>query len=192
MKFDVESSNPMLVGAMQLMKAEDTPEHRKLITDELAKAVFLSPVYVDPAPVTDEEGNVKVEPGAKVQFPMLNTKDGKRFFVLYTDKRCMDEAEDAEGNATPEIFRDHFAAVQLDELGAMMAATPEQMQPAAADGVVINPFHENFVVGKEMAIGLFRHKVEVLKKKAENARRSMEDPGKVIRFPGSGRNNPKD
>ncbi len=184
MKFNEEASNPMLVGAMQLLKAEDTPEHRQLFTQEVAKAVFLSPVYVEPEPTISEDGKTVVAPGAKVQFPMLNTKDGKKFFVLYTDKRCLEQAVDVEGNATPEIFRKHFAALALDEIGAMLA-TPGpggEMNPAA--GAIINPFNENLVIGKEMAIGLFEHKVEVFKNKAQQMMKNRQDAANVVPFPG--------
>ena len=33
----------MLVGCIQLMKAEDTPEHRSMFVEELVKASFQAP-----------------------------------------------------------------------------------------------------------------------------------------------------
>ena len=56
MEFNKNVSNPMLVGAIELMKAEDTPEHRSMFVDELVKAEFLSPAMVDPVPEEDGEG----------------------------------------------------------------------------------------------------------------------------------------
>ncbi len=183
MKFNVESSNPMLVGAMNLLKDEDSPEHRQLFTQELAKAQLLSPVYVNPAPTVNEEGATVVEPGAKVQFPMLNTKDGKKLFVLYTDKRCLDEAEKTENNATPEMFRDNFAQVSIDEIGSMMAMSGPNGEPHPSDGVILNPFHESLIVGRDMAIGFFNRKLQFMKEQAEKAKQEQEDGGKVIQFP---------
>ena len=167
MEFNVEVQNPILVGAMQLFKAEDTPEHRKLFMNELAKARLMSPVFIDPEPTVSPEGKYVVEKGAKVVFPQINTKDGKKFFVLYTDKNCMDKAIDVEGNPTPEMFRKNFAALQLDEIGAMMLVPMPDGGVNPVEGVVLNPFDENIIVGKETAIGLFKHKVDVLKKSAE-------------------------
>lgn len=54
MEFNKSVSNPMLMGAIELMKAEDTPEHRNMFIGELGKASFLSPAIVDPAPTEGE------------------------------------------------------------------------------------------------------------------------------------------
>ena len=58
MEFNKPVSNPMMVGSIELLKAEDTPEHRQMFLDELQKAKFLSPVVIDPVPVPDENGRV--------------------------------------------------------------------------------------------------------------------------------------
>ena len=183
MKFNEEASNPMLVGAMNLLKDEDTPGHRQLFMQELAKAQLLSPVFVDPAPTVNEEGKTIVKEGAKVQFPMLNTKDGKKLFVLYTDKRCLDEAEQKEANSTPEMFRDNFAQVSIDEMGSMMAMPGPNGQTHPSDGVILNPFNESLIVGKEMAIGFFNRRLQAMKEQAEKAKQEQEDVGKVLQFP---------
>ena len=86
MEFNKSVSNPMLVGSIELMKAEDTPEHRNMFVGELLKADLLSPAIVEPAPEENAEGKPVVAPGSKVQFPMLNTPDGARFFMAFTDR----------------------------------------------------------------------------------------------------------
>jgi len=85
MEFNKPVSNPMMVGSIELLKAEDTPEHRQMFLDELQKAKFLSPVVIDPVPVPDENGRVTIARDAKVQFPMLSTEDGRKFFMAFTD-----------------------------------------------------------------------------------------------------------
>ena len=60
MEFNKPVSNPMMVGSIELLKAEDTPEHRQMFLDELQKAKFLSPVVIDPVPVPDENGRVTI------------------------------------------------------------------------------------------------------------------------------------
>ena len=35
MEFNKPVSNPMMVGSIELLKAEDTPEHRQMFLDEL-------------------------------------------------------------------------------------------------------------------------------------------------------------
>ena len=85
MEFNKTVSNPMLVGCVQLMRAEDTPEHRNMFVAELVKASFQAPAIIEPAPVEDEEGRLVLASGSMIQFPMLSTPDGKRFFMGFTD-----------------------------------------------------------------------------------------------------------
>ena len=113
----------------------------------------------------------------------INTKDGKKLFVLYTDKKCLDEAEKTENNATPEMFRDNFAQVSIDEIGSMMAMPGPNGETHPSDGVILNPFHESLIVGRDMAIGFFNRKLQFMKEQAEKAKQEQEDGGKVIQFP---------
>lgn len=85
MEFNKPVSNPMMVGTIELLKAEDTPEHRQMFLEELQKAKFLAPVVIDPVPQPDEKGQVRIPRDAKVQFPMLSTEDGRKFFMAFTD-----------------------------------------------------------------------------------------------------------
>ncbi|MCR4617542.1 MAG: SseB family protein [Lachnospiraceae bacterium] len=163
MKFNVDASNPLLVGAIQLLRAEDTPEHRKLFSDELSKAQLLSPVFIEPAPLVDENGVTTVEKGAKIQFPILNANDGKKFYVAYTDVKSLKEAADSQGNATPEVYRANYASLGLDEFGALFAAPGPENAQNPINGIVINPFNENLVIVKDMAISLFKQKMDLIK-----------------------------
>ena len=84
MEFNKTVSNPMLVGCIELIKAEDTPEHRKMFVDELIQANMMAPVLMEPQPVEGPDGKLRAEPGTKVQFPMLSAPDGKKFFSHYS------------------------------------------------------------------------------------------------------------
>ena len=100
MEFNKPVSNPMMVGSIELLKAEDTPEHRQMFLDELQKAKFLSPVVIDPVPVPDENGRVTIARDAKVQFPMLSTEDGRKFFMAFTDWTELKKWRDEENQQT--------------------------------------------------------------------------------------------
>ena len=52
-------SNPLLMGAIELMKAEPTPEHKKMVSDEIVKAKYLCPVVMIPQPEVEASGEVK-------------------------------------------------------------------------------------------------------------------------------------
>ena len=49
-------NNPMLMGALELLRAENTQDHRNMVMQEILRARFLCPVIVDPPLVANEEG----------------------------------------------------------------------------------------------------------------------------------------
>ena len=143
MDFNKPVTNPMLVGAIELLKAEDTPDHRKLFMDEVMKATFLMPTVVTPVPEPGEDGKVKLQPGSKVQFPMLATPDGKHFFMAYTDWTELKKWKDEENQQT-------FAFRFRDYAEMLFQKAPDGMANSAS-GFIINPFGGNMVITKEIA-----------------------------------------
>lgn len=135
-------TNPMLCGTIGLLKAEDTPEHRKLFMEELMKAHFLAPVIIDPPPKADEMGRVKFTAENKVQFPMLPTKDGVQFFMAFTDYDELKKWQAKEGQQT--------MAFTFNDYANLLFRKNKEGQTSPAMGFVINPFGENVVVTKQM------------------------------------------
>lgn len=130
-------TNPMLVGAMELLKAENTPDHRKLVMEEIMHARFLSPVVVDPVPVPDENGVSTITKDHKINLPMLTTADGKHFFMAYTD---LTELQKWKKEENQQIFGFDFK----DYVNMLMA------EGGVSSGVIINPFGHNLMIPKEM------------------------------------------
>lgn len=147
MEFNKSVSNPMLVGCIQLMKAEDTPEHRSMFVEELVKASFQAPAIIEPAPVQDAEGKLMIASGSRVQFPMLVTKDGKKFFMGFTDP--VEYRKWAEKDKELPCF-----ALKFDDYVNMLFRKDAQGNDCPALGIVINPVGENVVVPKEMVAGI--------------------------------------
>ena len=143
MEFNKSVSNPMLMGAYELMKAEDTPEHRNMFTQEMVKATFLSPAVIEPAPAEDAEGKLTISPGSKVQLPMLSTNNGSRFFMAFTDEAEYDKWR--EKNQKYPTF-----ALKLEEYAAMILRRDPNGNICPALGVVINPYGANVIVPREM------------------------------------------
>ncbi len=146
MEFNKPVSNPMLVGALELLRAEDTPDHRTLFMDEVLKATFLIPAIVTPTPEPDEEGKVKIAPGSKVQFPMLTAKDGKSFFMAFTDWTELKKWKDEEGQQT--------FAVRFQDYADMLFRKDAEGNMNPAGGFVINPFGGNMVMTRELMAGM--------------------------------------
>ena len=150
MEINKPGSNPMLVGAMELMKAEDTLEHRRMFIDEIMKAVFLAPVIITPQPTQDEEGGYHMQPESQIQFPMLKTEDGKHFFMAYTDWMELKKWKDEENQQT--------FAMRLDDYAQMLFGKDPQGNVNPALGFVINPFGANIAITREMAASLMMEK----------------------------------
>lgn len=159
MEFNKSVSNPMLVGSIELMKEEDTPAHRNMFLGELTKAEFLSPASVEPAPVEDKDGKLAIAPGSKVQFPMLSTPDGKKFFMAFTDNREYDKWKEKNQDFP-------FFALEIEDYAAMVLRKDAQGNICPALGVVINPFGSNIVVPREMLAGILSAKAAQAKQMA--------------------------
>lgn len=138
-------TNPMLIGAMELVKKSKTPENMKVFMDELLHAKLISPVVIMP-PSTDDE-NEK----ARLTVPMIPAPDGKKFLMAFTDVNELKKLKtETPMNILPFSFQDY----------AVMVAKADDK----CDGIVINPQSSGLIVNKAMVAAIMN---SVLKKPAE-------------------------
>lgn len=152
MTFDKQVENPLLIGAVEVMKKEPTVEHKQDFIEQMLRAQFMSPVIVTPEPVQNEEGEWQVSaenPG--LQFPTVVNKEGdKQYFLAFTDKEEMDKWESVRGMHTYTCtFEDYFL---------MLLKRNETPSNIPVSGFVINPKGCNLMVDKDMMINLFVRK----------------------------------
>lgn len=159
MDFNKAVSNPMLVGCIELMKEEDSPEHRGMFFEELAKASFQTPAMIEPEPEADEEGNLKVRPGSRVQFPLLVAPDGKKFFMGFTDPR--EYGKWVEKNQEMPTF-----ALKMEDYANMILRRDAQGNEHPAVGLVINPMGANMIIPKEMIAGMMAARAAQMRQRA--------------------------
>lgn len=164
MEFNKPVSNPLLVGSIELMKAEDTPAHRNMFIAELGKASFLSPAVIEPAPEPDKDGKLSIAPGSKVQFPMLTRPDGAKFFMAFTD-----EAEYEKWQEKNQKFPTF--ALKIEDYAAMILRRDPKGNICPALGMVINPFGANIVLPREMLAGMMSAKAAQAKQAAEKQKK---------------------
>ena len=145
MVFRKKVENPMLAGTIEMMKADNTPEHRLMMMEEIFQAEFLTPVRSIPAPVKNDDGTYRLEPGSKLQFPLINGKDGKQFFVACTNEgelvKCFKDDEDP-----------HYFTVSFKELSEMQVRKDANGNMSPAVGIVINPLSSNIIIPKEASV----------------------------------------
>lgn len=135
--------NPMLCGTIELMRNDDTAEHRKMFLDEVVKARFLCPAVINPPLKPDENGMARLTPESKVQFPMLSTPEGKQLFMAYTD---MDELKKWKS----EVENQPTLVLTFDDYAGMMLHQNQEGNPNPAVGVVINPYSSNIILNREL------------------------------------------
>ena len=159
MEFNKMVSNPMLVGAIELLKAEDSAEHRNLFVEELLKASLLAPAVVEPAPMEDAEGKLTLAPESKIQFPMLAAPDKKRFSMGFTD--MTEYRKWQEKNKELPFF-----ALKFEEYVGMLMRKDAQGNLCPALGFVINPYGENIIVPRELVAGIMAARMAQLRQQA--------------------------
>lgn len=159
MEFNKTVVNPMLVGSIQLMKEEDTPEHRNMFVLELQKASLISPALIEPEPVENAEGVPVLSPGSKIQFPMIFTPNKKSFFMGFTD--ISEYKKWQEKNKELPFF-----ALKFEDYVGMLMGKDAQGNLCPALGFVINPYGENVVVPRELVAGVMAARMAQLRQQA--------------------------
>lgn len=155
MEFNKQVSNPMLIGTIELMKADRSKEHHNMLVNEILKAQFLTPATVTPIPQVNGEGKTEIAEGTQIQFPMLTAPDGKSFFVAFTDQMELDKWK-KEGE-----FQN--VAMNFDDYAGILSRKDENGNENPAAGFVINPFGCNLVLTKDMVKAMWEAKMQARK-----------------------------
>ena len=161
MELQKNVSNPMLMGAIELMKADPSEEHKKMLFEEIMKADYLVPALIEPTPVADGEGRMRLSKEQKIAFPMLKTPDGRKFFAAFTDKMEYEKYQKDE-----KLSR---LTMKMEEIGHVMLRGQTD-----ATGCVINPGGCNIMVPKEMMQTILAAKFAALKQAAQKERKDPE------------------
>ena len=134
-------NNPMLMGALELLRAENTQEHRNLVMQEVLRARFLTPVVVEPPLVANEEGIARAEADRTINLLLLKAGDDKGYFMGFTD---MEELKRWKSQTPHQVFAMKFS----DYVNMILKPDCE------VNGVVINPFDHNLVITKNMILSI--------------------------------------
>ena len=133
----------MLMGALELLRAENTPDHRSMVMQEILRSRFLCPVIVDPPLVANEEGVARANADSKVNMLLLTANDDKKYFMGYTD---MEEVNKWTSQPKHQMIVFKFA----DYVHMLLKPDCE------VNGIVINPFDHNLVITKDMVQAMLK------------------------------------
>lgn len=128
--------NPDLVKALEMLKENKTPQTEGAMIAELQKAQLLSPVIL-----SGSKDNVQIK------FVLINTKDGRSFFPVFTDN---EEAKKLNMPLDGNKPAPHQYMIRMITDYKPMFSDPNNQ----AVGVVVNPMGANIVIPKQLVLKL--------------------------------------
>lgn len=129
----------MLVGAMELLKEDNSTSHRDFFLQELLKAHLLTPATVTPKPEQGEDGIVRMLPDSQIQVPMLSTREGVRYFMAFTDMQELKKWVKSMGEDQ------HLFVFDFHDYARMVNRADSQ-----CNGFAVNPGGANILVTRRM------------------------------------------
>ena len=143
MKEDNAVINPALMLAISRMRENNTKETEQKMLMEAVRAKFLVPCDVIIKEGT-ENAPKRDSTNTEFKFPMVQTEQGIRFFVAFTDGLEMGKWKEGQQNAMVMGF---------DDLSGMVMRAGDK-----ARGVVINPATTNLILSNAMLKVVMDHK----------------------------------
>lgn len=123
--------NPELKKAIAAFGKENTPQNLNVVLNQLVKSPLLTPAVFDlngaPAPKPGPDGKVHLPKNAKVSFVMVNSKEGKHYYLGFTDWEAAQAWQKKAGQ------NHQILALRFDDFANMLQKNHE------AAGLVLNP-----------------------------------------------------
>ena len=150
MLFNAKIENPMLIGAIEVMRADEDPAKKEMVLEEILKANFLCPATVSEPPIEGEDGLPYLKDNCEVQQKMIQDKNGKPLLMAFTSQEEMDKW------MSQRAIRDFvygFGMTFLEYVDLMMQELPDG-ERGPAQGFVIDPYGCNLVVDRDMVANI--------------------------------------
>lgn len=123
--------NPELKKAIAVFGKENTPQNLNIVLNHLVKSPLLTPVLFDlngaPAPKPGPDGRVQLPKNTKVSFVMVNSNEGKHYYLGFTDWEAAHAWQKKAGQGR------QIVALRFDDFANMLQKNQE------AAGLVLNP-----------------------------------------------------
>lgn len=144
-------SNPKLIEAINLMKKNDIPLTRGEMLTQLVSATFLTPALLEPVNSQDAENMQNGNPvNSKVRFNIIQSKDGSRYLMAFTDEVELNKWKQVQKNLNPETKN---IALRFDDFANVILKAQSDFA-----GFVVDPFGVNLVFPTESIVSMDRQK----------------------------------
>ena len=124
--------NPELKKSIAVLRGENSPQNLNAVINELVKSPLLTPALFDlqgaPAPKPGPDGRVQLPKNAKISMVMLNTKDGKHYYLAFSDWDAVHEWQKTAASQGRQIMM-----LRFDDFANMLQKNKE------ASGIILNP-----------------------------------------------------
>ncbi len=119
------------------VKENQTETGMNMLFEEIVmNARFLSVVFLSEPPKPNEDGTVTFQKNTTMQMPMLSSTGGKHFYPIFTDH---DELARWQKMEKPNTL-----ILRFDDYAAFLEKNEQ------VEGIVINPFSDNFVLNRKL------------------------------------------
>lgn len=124
--------NPELKKSIAVLRGENSPKNLNAVINELVKSPLLTPALFDlqgaPAPKPGSDGRVQLPKNAKISMVMLNTKDGKHYYLAFSDWDAVHEWQKTAAAQGRQIMM-----LRFDDFANMLQKNKE------VSGIILNP-----------------------------------------------------
>lgn len=138
----------LISKAKSASKENFMPIMNELAQEIALNAKFISPVRFSKEPVLNPNGTAQLPEGTTIAFAQLSNEKGQKFYPVFTSAEELMKWDQMKSQKpqTLTLGFDDYATMILDKNGG--------------EGFVINPFSDNFVVGKD-AVERWRNKKQL-------------------------------
>lgn len=157
----------MLVGIIELVREDDSEEHREMFVEELLKAKFMVPVVIIPEPIRHPDGRPMIAGDSKIQFPMIINNEKQKFFMAFTDP--VEYKKWTDQNHVLNTFN-----LKFEDFVNMLFIPDSMGNDGEAQGLVINPYGINMVIPKLLIASIMSAKLPGIKENIDSIRAMME------------------
>lgn len=163
--------NPELKKSIAALKEENSPQKLNAVINELVKSPLLAPAMFDmqgkPAPKPGPDGRIQLPKNTKVSLVMINSPEGKHYYLAFSDWEAAQEWQKQAGKGRP------IMAFRFDDFANMLQKNPD------AAGLVLNPGANSLRLEAPLIASVKKQKDAIAKVLQERAAAQIRPGDKV-------------
>ena len=163
--------NPELKKSIAALKEENSPQKLNAVINELVKSPLLAPAMFDmqgkPAPKPGPDGRIQLPKNTKVSLVMINSPEGKHYYLAFSDWEAAQEWQKQAGKGRP------IMALRFDDFANMLQKNPD------AAGLVLNPGANSLRLEAPLIASVKKQKDDIAKVLQERAAAQIHPGDKV-------------